>query len=36
MRPAMDVIENDHTLTVRVDLPGMKPDDVHVGSGTTR
>lgn len=30
MRPAMDVIENDRTLTVRVDLPGMKPDDVHV------
>jgi HSP20 family protein len=30
MRPLMDVVENDSTLTVRVDLPGMKPDDVHV------
>jgi HSP20 family protein len=30
LRPAMDVIENDNNLTVRVDLPGVKPDDVHV------
>ncbi|HVO69836.1 MAG TPA: Hsp20/alpha crystallin family protein [Aggregatilineaceae bacterium] len=30
LRPAMDVIENDNNLTVRIDLPGVKPDDVHV------
>ena len=30
LRPAMDVIENDTNLTVRVDLPGVKPDDVRI------
>lgn len=30
LRPAMDVIENDKSVTVRIDLPGLKPDDVHV------
>jgi HSP20 family protein len=30
LRPAMDVIENDNNLAVRLDLPGVKPDDVHV------
>ncbi|MBN1678970.1 MAG: Hsp20/alpha crystallin family protein [Anaerolineae bacterium] len=29
-RPAMDVIENDNELTIRVDLPGMSSDDVAV------
>jgi HSP20 family protein len=30
LRPAMDVIENDNGLTVRVDLPGLAADDVDV------
>lgn len=30
LRPAMDVIENDDYLTVRIDLPGLSPDDVKV------
>lgn len=30
LRPAMDVIENDSNVTVRVDLPGLKPEDVQV------
>jgi HSP20 family protein len=30
LRPAMDVIENDTNLTLRMDLPGVRPDDVHV------
>ena len=30
LRPAMDVIENDDNLTVRIDLPGLSPDDVKV------
>jgi HSP20 family protein len=30
LRPAMDVIESDKDLTIRVDLPGLKPDDVKV------
>lgn len=30
LRPAMDVIESDTSLTVRMDLPGVQPDDVHV------
>ncbi len=30
LRPAMDVIENGSTVTVRVDLPGFKPKDVHI------
>ena len=29
-RPAMDVIENENDYTVRIDLPGMKPEDVKV------
>ena len=30
IRPAMDVVENDNDYTVRVDLPGLSPDDVSV------
>lgn len=30
LRPAMDVIENDKELILRVDLPGLKPEDVNV------
>lgn len=30
LRPAMDVIENDDSITLRVDLPGLEVDDVHV------
>ena len=30
LRPAMDVVENDDSLTVRIDLPGLSPDDVKV------
>lgn len=30
MRPAMDVIENENDYTVRIDLPGIAPDDVKV------
>lgn len=30
LRPAMDVIESDKEVTIRVDLPGLKPDDVKV------
>lgn len=30
LNPAMDVVENDRSLTVRVDLPGLNPDDVRV------
>jgi HSP20 family protein len=30
LRPAMDVVEDDNTLTVRLDLPGMSPEDVNV------
>ncbi len=30
LRPAMDVIENDHDVTVRIDLPGLSPDDVNI------
>jgi HSP20 family protein len=30
LRPSMDVIESDKDLTIRVDLPGLKPDDVKV------
>ena len=30
LRPAMDVIENDTSITVRVDLPGLSPDNVNV------
>lgn len=28
--PAIDVIRNDDSLTIRADLPGMKPDDVNI------
>lgn len=30
LRPAMDVIEAEDKVTVRVDLPGLSVDDVHV------
>lgn len=30
LRPAMDVIENEKDYTVRLDLPGISPDDVKV------
>lgn len=30
LSPAMDVVENDHSVTVRMDLPGLSPDDVRV------
>jgi HSP20 family protein len=30
LRPAMDVVENENNITVRVDLPGLNKDDVHV------
>jgi HSP20 family protein len=30
LRPAMDVVENENNFTVRVDLPGLTSDDVHV------
>jgi HSP20 family protein len=30
LRPAMDVVENDDTLTIRMDLPGLSPDDVNI------
>lgn len=30
LRPAMDVIENDNSITVRLDLPGLTVDDVQV------
>lgn len=30
LRPAMDVVESDDNLTVRIDLPGLSPDDVKV------
>jgi HSP20 family protein len=30
LRPAMDVVENEDNITVRVDLPGLSGDDVHV------
>lgn len=30
LRPAMDVIENDNSMTIRVDLPGLSPDDVKI------
>lgn len=28
--PAVDIAENDQEVTVRVELPGMKPDDVDI------
>ncbi len=30
LRPAMDVAENDKEFTIRVDLPGLKADDLKV------
>jgi HSP20 family protein len=30
LRPAMDVVENEADLTVRIDLPGLTSDDVNV------
>jgi HSP20 family protein len=30
LRPAMDVVENDNSITIRVDLPGLSVDDVNV------
>jgi HSP20 family protein len=30
LRPAMDVVENEDNITVRVDLPGLSGDDVQV------
>jgi HSP20 family protein len=30
LQPAMDVVESDNQLTIRLDLPGLKPEDVHV------
>jgi len=30
IRPAMDVIENEHSVVVRMDLPGLAAEDVHV------
>lgn len=30
LRPAMDVIENENNVEIRIDLPGMKPEDVQV------
>ncbi|MBN1565860.1 MAG: Hsp20/alpha crystallin family protein, partial [Anaerolineae bacterium] len=30
LRPAMDVIENDNAVTLRVDLPGLSVEDVNV------
>lgn len=29
-RPAMDVVENDNAVTIRVDVPGLKPDDLNI------
>jgi HSP20 family protein len=30
LRPALDVVESDEAVTVRVDLPGLSPDAVQV------
>ena len=30
LRPAMDVVENDKEVILRLDLPGLKPEDVNV------
>jgi HSP20 family protein len=30
LRPAMDVIENDNEVVIRVDLPGLSPDDLNI------
>lgn len=28
--PAVDIFENDHTITVLADMPGVKPDDLEI------
>lgn len=30
LRPAMDVIEEEHSVIVRLDLPGIAPEDVNI------
>lgn len=30
LRPALDVVENDKELIFRLDLPGLKPEDVNI------
>jgi HSP20 family protein len=30
LRPAMDVVENDGVVNVRLNLPGVNPDDVNI------
>ena len=30
LAPAMDVVENENSVTIRVDLPGLDPDKVNV------
>lgn len=30
LRPAMDVVENEHAVIVRIDLPGIAPEDVNI------
>jgi HSP20 family protein len=30
LRPAMDVIENEHEVVIRVDLPGLTSDDLDI------
>ena len=30
LRPAMDIVENDQEVILRLDLPGLKADDVNV------
>jgi HSP20 family protein len=30
LRPAMDVVENENEVVIRVDLPGLSPDDLNI------
>lgn len=30
LRPAMDVVENENAVTIRVDLPGLSPENVNI------
>jgi HSP20 family protein len=30
LRPAMDVVENENGVSIRVDLPGIAPEDVNI------
>jgi HSP20 family protein len=30
LRPAMDVVENDDEVVIRMDLPGLSPDDLNI------